>query len=59
MRCLGCKHIKLIMTKPPASFAIYGCAKLKLRFGLKSDIERGYVNKDAGCVKVPEKCNAK
>lgn len=52
MICLTCLNRHWLSN----NFTILTCQVKKLRFGLQSDIERGFVNKDGGCVKMPETC---
>lgn len=56
MICRGCKHYRGALPWIK-NFAVAGCTKLKIKFGLASDLRLGKSDKSRGIVAVPRKCN--
>ena len=52
-RCLQCKHRAWRAT---AGFMVMSCRVHAWRFGLRRDIQRGYVNRHGACVSLPGEC---
>jgi hypothetical protein len=51
--CPSCRHRRW---RTISGFTVLGCPIRKLRFGIQPDIAAGRVNKDGGCVAMPERC---